>query len=57
MSISLYLCLGIMGFVTVLILILCPYKSTIDNIRLFVHRLFMIILCGLQIGFQILRVD
>lgn len=53
---SLYITLGILSLTTLLILILTPYKYTIDNVRLIIHRFFLLVLCGLQIGFQVLRI-
>lgn len=54
---SLYVCLGIMVAFSVIFLIVAPYSYTIDNVRLFIHRFLLISVCGLQIGFRVLRVE
>lgn len=57
MSYSLFICLGIMVFFSIVALIIAPYSFTIDNVRLFIHRFFLLCICGLQIGFKTLRVE
>lgn len=54
---SLYICLGVIVLMTVLTLIIAPYNTTFDNMRLLIHRLLLITVCCLQIGFKILRTD
>ena len=46
MTISIYVCFGILAFVTLIILIVAPYANIIDNVRLFIHRFLVLLLCG-----------
>lgn len=54
---SLYISLGILTLITAIILIITPYKTTFDNIRLLVHRFLLMTICGLQVGFKLLRTE
>ena len=36
-------------------MILTPYSNNLGNIRLFIHRFFLIFICCIQIGFHHLR--
>lgn len=54
-SVSLYVTLGIFITFTIIKLILYPYNNSIDNARLYVHQLLLIILNSLQIGFKFLK--
>ena len=51
---SLFVVVGILLATTIVLLIAVPYGRTLDNILLFVYRLLLITICGLQIGFKIL---
>lgn len=41
----------------IIIIALCPYSNAVNNIRLVLHRLMLIGICGGQIAFKIFRDD
>lgn len=49
--------MGIITLFSTLLIVIAPYKKSIDNIRLILYRLFLVVLNSLQIGFKLLRND